>query len=71
MLPFCSVIQFVIVLAGFPLSPPPLKPKQVGDFSKGMAEADHKILSAEVCLSYLLYNFFPIYNMFCRSFLAL
>ena len=51
--------------------PPPLKPKQVGDFSKGMAEADHKILSAEVCLSYLLYNFFPIYNKFCRSFLAL
>lgn len=24
-------------------------PKQVGDFSKGMAEADHKILSVEVC----------------------
>ncbi|KAH0728245.1 hypothetical protein KY284_004110 [Solanum tuberosum] len=27
--------------------PPFLYPKQVGDFSKGMAEADHKILSAE------------------------
>ena len=51
--------------------PPPLKPKQVGDFLKGMVEADHKILSVEVCLIYLLYNFFPIYNMFCRSFLAL
>uniref|UniRef100_A0A1S3WYZ9 indole-3-acetaldehyde oxidase n=1 Tax=Nicotiana tabacum TaxID=4097 RepID=A0A1S3WYZ9_TOBAC len=30
--------------------PPFLYPKQVGDFSKGMAEADHKILSAEVRL---------------------
>ncbi|KAH0777231.1 hypothetical protein KY290_008642 [Solanum tuberosum] len=30
--------------------PPGLYPKQVGDFSKGMAEADHKILSAEIRL---------------------
>ncbi|PHU03514.1 Indole-3-acetaldehyde oxidase [Capsicum chinense] len=30
--------------------PPPMFPKQVGDFSKGMAEADHKILSAEIRL---------------------
>ncbi|MCD7452729.1 aryl-alcohol oxidase 2 [Datura stramonium] len=30
--------------------PPFLYPKQVGDFSKGMAEADHKILSAETRL---------------------
>lgn len=30
--------------------PPPVDPKQVGDFSKGMAEADHKILSAEIKL---------------------
>ncbi|KAJ1432173.1 Molybdopterin dehydrogenase, FAD-binding [Sesbania bispinosa] len=30
--------------------PPFLRPKQVGDVSKGMAEADHKILSAEVKL---------------------
>ena len=28
--------------------PPFFNPKQVGDFSKGMSEADHKILSAEV-----------------------
>lgn len=28
--------------------PPFLRPNQVGDLSKGMAEADHKILSAEV-----------------------
>lgn len=28
--------------------PPYLYPKQVGDVSKGMAEADRKILSAEV-----------------------
>lgn len=26
-------------------------PKQIGDISKGMAEADHKILSAEVILN--------------------
>lgn len=26
-----------------------LYPHQVGELSKGMAEADHKILSAEVC----------------------
>ncbi|XVF05024.1 hypothetical protein REPUB_Repub05bG0135600 [Reevesia pubescens] len=30
--------------------PPFLYPKQVGDFSKGMAEADHQILSAEIKL---------------------
>ncbi|XP_055833429.1 indole-3-acetaldehyde oxidase-like [Solanum dulcamara] len=30
--------------------PPPFNPKQVGDFSKGMADADHKILSAEIRL---------------------
>lgn len=29
--------------------PSDIYPKQVGDFSKGMAEADHKILSEEVC----------------------
>lgn len=28
--------------------PPFLSPEMVGDFAKGMAEADHKILSAEV-----------------------
>ncbi|MCD9639987.1 aryl-alcohol oxidase 2, partial [Datura stramonium] len=30
--------------------PPYLYPKQVGDFSKGMAEADHKILAGEIRL---------------------
>ncbi|KAM0951938.1 putative oxidoreductase [Dioscorea sansibarensis] len=30
--------------------PPFLYPKQVGDFSKGMEEADHRILSQEICL---------------------
>ncbi|KAL3828644.1 hypothetical protein ACJIZ3_017446 [Penstemon smallii] len=30
--------------------PPFMHPAQVGDFSKGMAEADHKILSAEIKL---------------------
>lgn len=28
--------------------PPVLYPKQVGDFSKGMAEADHRVHSTEV-----------------------
>jgi len=28
--------------------PPYFSPKQVGDFAEGMADADHKILSAEV-----------------------
>ncbi|XP_037468036.1 putative aldehyde oxidase-like protein isoform X2 [Triticum dicoccoides] len=31
--------------------PPKMYPKQVGDFCKGMAEADHKILSTEVKLA--------------------
>ncbi|XAR60238.1 Aldehyde oxidase [Bertholletia excelsa] len=30
--------------------PPFLHPEQIGDFTKGMAEADHKILSAEIKL---------------------
>nr|DAD29080.1 TPA_asm: hypothetical protein HUJ06_030548 [Nelumbo nucifera] len=30
--------------------PPYLRPKQIGNFSEGMAEADHKILSAEIKL---------------------
>lgn len=38
--------------------PPSLYPKQVGDFSKGMAEADHKILSAEVLSISLLFHLF-------------
>ena len=32
--------------------PPFIMPKQVGDASKGMAEADHKIISAEVPIIY-------------------
>jgi abscisic-aldehyde oxidase len=37
--------------------PPFLYPKHVGDISKGMAEADHKILSAEVHGTYLFFFF--------------
>ncbi|KAL1558283.1 aryl-alcohol oxidase 3 [Salvia divinorum] len=33
-----------------PFYEPHLKPEMVGDFSKGMAEADHKILSQEITL---------------------
>ena len=39
--------------------PPMFYPKQVGDISKGMAEADHKILSAEVLVIYMPLFFFP------------
>ncbi|CAK9149459.1 unnamed protein product [Ilex paraguariensis] len=35
--------------------PPFLYPSHVGDFSEGMAEADHKILSSEVFL--IIYSF--------------
>lgn len=35
--------------------PPFLSPSQVGDVPKGMAEADHKILSAEVHVTYPLF----------------
>lgn len=41
--------------------------KQVGDFSRGMEEADHKILSAEVLFIYLLYNFLFFYFMLMFS----
>ena len=34
---------------------PFLYPQQVGDTSKGMAEADHQILSSEVCNIVLFY----------------
>ena len=34
--------------------PPFLFPKEVGDFAKGMAEAEHKILSTEVLLMHLM-----------------
>lgn len=37
--------------------PPPLNPKPVGDFSKGMAEADQTIQSGEV----LFYIHFPLH----------
>lgn len=36
--------------------PPFLYPKQVGDISKGMAEADHKIISAEVLKSLIYFS---------------
>ena len=39
--------------------PPMFYPKQVGDISKGMAEADHKILSAEVLVIFMPLFFFP------------
>ena len=41
-----------------------LYPKHVGDISKGMAEADHKILSAEVNGLYLLFSLFLLFFSF-------
>lgn len=38
--------------------PPYINPHQVGDFSKGMSEADHKILSNEVLLIYFISLFY-------------
>lgn len=38
--------------------PPFLSPKQVGDLLKGMDEADHKILSAEVIFIYFYFTCF-------------
>jgi hypothetical protein len=38
--------------------PPERYPNQVGDFSKGMAEADHKIMSTEVCSFHFLWDIF-------------
>jgi abscisic-aldehyde oxidase len=46
-LPILTVEEAVAKSSFFEV-PPFLAPRQVGDFSKGMAEADHKILSAEV-----------------------
>ena len=43
--------------------PSSLYPQQVGDISEGMAEADHKILSAEV---HGIIYFFPLYE--CSTF---
>ncbi|OMO91111.1 Aldehyde oxidase/xanthine dehydrogenase, a/b hammerhead, partial [Corchorus capsularis] len=40
-------IEEAVERSSFYTVPPFLYPEQVGDFSKGMAEADHKILSAE------------------------
>jgi abscisic-aldehyde oxidase len=46
--------------------PDVLYPKQIGDFSQGMAEADHKILSTEVCLTQ--YSLTSTYNVISNAF---
>ncbi|CAN4120102.1 unnamed protein product [Withania somnifera] len=43
-------VEEAVEKSSFIQIPPSQYPKQVGDFSKGMAEADHKILSAELRL---------------------
>lgn len=42
--------------------PPFFNPKQIGDISKGMAEADHKITSAEVS-SFLFIYLFIVFSL--------
>lgn len=44
--------------------PPFLYPRHVGDISKGMAEADHRILSADVHDLYLLFPLYPLFLSF-------
>ena len=51
-------VEEAVEKSSFIQIPPFLYPKQVGDFSKGMAEADHKILSAEVLYISVLFTFF-------------
>ncbi|XP_049379003.1 abscisic-aldehyde oxidase-like [Solanum stenotomum] len=43
-------VEEAVEKASFIQVPPPFQPAQIGDFSKGMAEADQKILSAELRL---------------------
>lgn len=47
-----------------------LYPEQVGDFSKGMAEADHKILSAKVLCYDSHWSFFSL-GKFLKFFIFL
>ncbi|KAJ4971106.1 hypothetical protein NE237_004205 [Protea cynaroides] len=44
--------------------PPFLNPKQIGNFSKGMAESDHKILSAEIRLGSQYYFYLETQTAF-------
>lgn len=46
-----------------------LYPKQVGNFSKGMAEADHKLFSAKVlfCISLWHYSLGKIFEFFALT----
>ncbi|RZC94031.1 hypothetical protein C5167_016725 [Papaver somniferum] len=48
-LPILSV-EDAVARSSFFEVPPFLSPKQVGDFSKGMSDADHRIISAEIKL---------------------
>ncbi|XP_038692743.1 indole-3-acetaldehyde oxidase-like isoform X2 [Tripterygium wilfordii] len=43
-------VEDAVKISSFFEVPPIVYPKQVGDFSKGMAEGDHKILSAKIIL---------------------
>lgn len=53
-------VEEAVARSSFFEVPPSMAPGQVGDFSKGMAEAHHKILNAEV----LMKNFY-IFTVSC------
>jgi len=55
-------VEEAVEKSSFIQVPLSVQPAQIGDFSKGMAEADQKILSAEVLLFSLLFIF-----VFCCS----
>ena len=65
-------IEDAVAKSSFSDVPPFLCPNQVGDVSKGMAKANHKILSAEVeaWIMFSLVPLFPIFHSF-RIFVAI
>lgn len=65
-------VEDAVERSSFSEVPPFLCPNQVGDVSKGMSEADHKILSAEVQAwnKFTLVPLFPVFHSF-RIFIAI
>lgn len=56
-------VEEAVSRSSFFESPALFSPEHIGDFLKGMSEADHKIHSAEVCLTNrfcAFFSFFPI-----------
>ncbi|KAJ4969693.1 hypothetical protein NE237_002792 [Protea cynaroides] len=57
-------VEEAVEKSSFFTVPPFAKPKQVGDFSKGMAEAEHKILSEEIKLESQYYFYMETQTTF-------